>query len=112
MQIENVRASYIGRSRSNESFGSIGYVLKVRSSAETNAKRAANHRGLHCFRRIRSQAKVAANSVDRQRPQPDAVYSMVEMIDAGIAFIAAFEYAVVRRWPGLVAFGHGVFVFC
>src|SRR5260370_35479408 len=111
VEIKNMSAFQIRCDCGDESVGSVGHVLKVRAPAKTNVERTTNHGGLHGFRRIGSQAKVAADSIDSQRPQSDAVYSMIEMIDPGIALIAAFEYAVVGGWPRLVSFRHRLFFF-
>src|SRR5258708_34647014 len=95
VQIKNMSAFQIRCGCADESVGSVGHVLKVRASAKTNVERTTNHGSLHGFRRIGSQAKVAADPVDSQRPQSDAVYPMSETIDPGLALIAASEAAVV-----------------
>src|SRR6185369_12409211 len=46
---------------------------------------------------IACQAGVAIDAVDSQRAQTDAVDAMIEKVNARIAFVRAFEDAVMRR---------------
>ena len=57
---------------------------------------AAQGQGLDGPRRLAGHAEIAAGTVDGPGTQADAGDAVVLEIDAGIAFIAAFENAVVR----------------
>src|ERR1041384_6830871 len=96
VQIENVcaRRRIIG-TRDKSSRG-ISDVLKISSAAKTNVKGTSQHGRLHCLRGIAGQAGVAVDAVNSQRTKTDAVDTVIEKVHARIAFVCAFEDAVMR----------------
>src|SRR5438132_689543 len=65
--------------------------------AITDVVRQAQCECLDGLGRLAGHAKVAAYAIDGPWPQADARQAMILKIDACIAFVAAFEDAVVRR---------------
>ncbi len=60
-------------------------------------KPASQDSRLHGFCRIARQARVAIDTVNSQRPQTHTANTVIEKINARVAFVRALEDAVVSR---------------
>src|SRR5687767_1607781 len=105
VQVEDVGAAQVRGRGADEDIGRIGDILKVRAAAEAYVVVAADDHRLHGFGRVGGDAKIAANAVDRQRPQADAADAVVEIVDARVVLVAALKSSIESRRVRRLGFG-------
>src|SRR5260370_18793118 len=103
--MEDGRASRWGSRAAKKRGGGAGDFWKGVRPAKTNVKGPPDNRRFHRLGRVRSDAEIASNSIDRQRAQADAVDPVVQVINAGIVLVATLERAVMRGGPGRIPVG-------
>ena len=95
-QVVRLRPGVRRLQAANERPGHVLHVLQVLHAAVADVIRPADGQRLDRLGRLAGHAEVAADAVDRPRPQADARQAVVLEVDAGVALVAALEVAVMR----------------
>ena len=80
----------------DEHLGHVIDVLQILPAAVGDVIGPAQGQRLDRLGRLAGHAEIAADAVDRPRPQADAGQAVVLEVDAGVALVAALEVAVMR----------------
>src|SRR5258706_16256649 len=97
MQIENVSAGGSAIGARYERGRRVGHILKIGRPSESNVEAPPENRCLHGLGGITGDSGVPARTVNREGPQGDTRHSVVEVVDASVAFVGALEDAIVSR---------------